>query len=114
MCCPTLAGSGTKTWERTRRVFDFAALIMQNDECRMQNEDGEKASLFVLHSAFCLLTLLLRRAARHLVVDPAVGDLEAVAEPRVRLPAEDLVDQRVVAVAAVDALGGVEVVAAFE
>src|SRR5688572_11872539 len=58
--------------------------------------------------------MLLGLPARHLVLDPAVGDFKAVAQLRVRLPAEDLVDQRVVAVAAVDALGRVEVVAAFE
>src|SRR5207245_2994505 len=53
-------------------------------------------------------------AVNHLVIDPAVGLLEAVAKAGVGLPAEDLFDEGVVGVAAVDALGGREVVVAFE
>ena len=44
------------------------------------------------------------RALLDLVVDPLVGDLEAVAQPRVGLPVEDLLDEGVVAAATVDAL----------
>ena len=44
--------------------------------------------------------------AGHLVVNPAIGFFHAVAQLGVGLPAEELFDQRVVAVAAVDALGG--------
>src|SRR5690349_2270983 len=83
MCCPTLAGSGTNVWLKTRRVFLALASAI----------------------AGCSLPL-----AGHLVVDPAVGLLHAVAELGVGLPAEEFLDQRVVAVAAVHALGGRQVV----
>src|SRR5262245_58381121 len=102
MCWPTLAGSGTKTWLRTRSVF--GRLVMAE---KKRGDAGVAPT--GLH-----LNLLRLRLARHLVVDPAVGLFQTVAELRIRLPAEDLVDQRVVAVAAGDALGGVEIVVALE
>ena len=48
------------------------------------------------------------------VVDPVVGLLHAVAERDAGLPAQILLDQRVVAVAAVHALGGVRLYLRFE
>src|SRR3954452_15518014 len=53
-------------------------------------------------------------AGDHLVVDPAVRLLEPVAQRDAGLPTEALEDQRVVRVAAADALGRVELVAAVE
>ena len=63
--------------------------------------------------------LARRRVAPHpcagdLVVDPAIGLLHAVAKRDARRPAETLHDQRVVAVAAVDALRGGQVVSALQ
>src|SRR5581483_12000556 len=54
----------------------------------------------------------LRHPARRddLVVDPAVGPLEAAVEAGRGFPVEPFEDHRVVAVAATDALGGAEVV----
>src|SRR5437762_9496607 len=49
-----------------------------------------------------------------LVVNPLIRLLHPVLELRVRLPAEDLLDQRVVAVPAIDALGCIQVVAALQ
>ena len=53
-------------------------------------------------------------AGKHLVFDPGVGLRQAVAQADGGLPAEYFLNERVVAVAAVDALGGVEVVVALE
>ena len=52
--------------------------------------------------------------AGDLVVDPAIGFFHADAELGVGLPVHELFDEGVVAVAAVDALGGLEIVGAFE
>jgi hypothetical protein len=51
---------------------------------------------------------------QHLFLDPGVGPGEAVAELDRRCPVEFLLDESVVAVAAVDALGSVELVVALE
>src|SRR5205085_1354474 len=87
MCCPTLAGSGTNVWLSTRRVLRSSFAITWSGPA----------------SPWSLL-------AGHLIVDPAVGLLHAVAEAGVGLPAEELLDQRVVTIAAVHALGGRQVV----
>ncbi len=49
-------------------------------------------------------------ASSHLIVDPAVGDFEAIAQFGARFPAEDLLDEGIVAVATIDAFGRVEIV----
>ena len=53
-------------------------------------------------------------AGDHLVVDPSVGLLHAVAEPGRGFPTEHFLDERVVGVAAVHALRGLQVVGALE
>ena len=52
--------------------------------------------------------------AGDLVVDPLVGLLQAVPQPGVGFPTEDLLDQGVIAVSAVHALGGAQVVVALQ
>ncbi len=49
-----------------------------------------------------------------LIVDPAVGFLHAVAQPRARLPAKHLLDERVVGVASVHAFRRIELVVVLE
>src|SRR5437588_10942309 len=55
-----------------------------------------------------------RPLAHHLIVNPPVGLLQPVGQPRAWLPMQELLDEGVVGVAAVDAFGGGEVVGAFE
>src|SRR5581483_3834408 len=51
---------------------------------------------------------------RHLLVNPRVGPLESVAQTRGRFPAKNFLDERVVAVAAVNAFRRFQVVTAFQ
>ncbi len=53
-------------------------------------------------------------AGHILVVNPGVGFFKAGAQGRIGLPIEILLDESVVAIAAVDALGSAEVVISFE
>src|SRR5690242_2037952 len=53
-------------------------------------------------------------SGRHLVVDPGVRLLQPVAQARARRPTQEALDPRVIAVAPVDPLGGVEVVAPLQ
>ena len=57
---------------------------------------------------------LMRSVRGHLVVNPAVSFFQAVAETDGRLPAHGLADLRVVAVAAVDTFGRLQIVNALE
>src|SRR5688572_29861233 len=53
-------------------------------------------------------------AGEELIIDPGVRALHAVAQARAGLPVEVAADERVVAIAAVDAPGGVELVATLK
>ena len=50
----------------------------------------------------------------HLVVNPAISFFHAVAQPGVWRPAEQLLDFSVVAVAAINAFGRLQIIASFE
>ena len=50
----------------------------------------------------------------HLIINPGVGFFHAIAQPRVRLPSQIFLDQRIVAVAAVDTLWRLQIIGALE
>src|SRR5207249_9147133 len=56
----------------------------------------------------------MRCGASHLVVDPGIGLLHTIAKSRIRLPAKQLPDQRIVTVAPVDTPGRTQVVTASQ
>src|SRR6266567_8799507 len=58
--------------------------------------------------------LLLRLALDHLAVNPLISFLQPVAEPNAGSPSQILPDQRIVAIAAIDPLGRLQIVSAFE
>lgn len=96
--------------------FDGDITDMLSDACRIgderlrEDEEGfhGAGSLRKVAELFGLLV------ADHFVVDPPVGDFEAVAKLGAWFPAKDFLDERIVAIATIDAFGGAEVVVALE
>jgi len=88
----------------------------------LTHEDA--GALFLVSGAMVSASVIQRAPSRvhppracrlgHLLVNPAVGFLHAVAQPRVRFPAEIFFDQRIIAVTAVDTFGRRKIVAPFQ
>src|SRR5437879_13444659 len=93
----------------------FAVVTVAGASSVADNTSERKPGIALFcHSIYLFCGSYEEFAGEHLVFDPGVGQGEAFSQTDGRRPVEFFLNERVVAVAAVDAFGGAEIVAALE